>query len=202
MEAAKCPRDWTPEHGIPHASFWKGPMQKENGELIEQGMNATVSLSLFLTARGAYHRYRVCAVFFCLTDGKPMYKLQHTVYTNECVLARKIGSPLTVTIEVTHHADTAMIVGSMNGVICASKTYALHDHVRACDFSPLVANGLMMDDLMTKQQRVSLMTKHGGRVVTGRQVLKEGLKGAKAQRTRNQPPSDNGVKKSFLKENA
>ena len=201
MEAAKCPRDWTPEHGIPHASFWKGPIQKENGERIKRGMDATVCLSLFLTARGAYHRYRVCDVFFCLTDGKTIYKLQHTVYTNECVLAREIGSPLTVTIEVTHHADHAMIVGSMNGVICASKAYAFHDHVRACDFSSLVASSLMMDDLMTKQQRVSLQMMDG-RVVTGRQVLKEGLKGAKAQRTRNQSPSDNGVKKSFLKENA
>ena len=203
MEAAKCPSDWTPAHGIPHAREWEGPMSKENGERIAHGTNGTngiVCLSLFLVEGGAYHRYKVCAVF-SLADGKTIYKLQKTNDPNECVLAREIGSPLAVTIEVTHHADTATIVGSMNGVICASKAYAFHDHVRACDFSSLVASSLMMDDLMTKQQRVSLQMMDG-RVVTGRQVLKEGLKGAKAQRTRNQSPSDNGVKKSFLKENA
>ena len=150
-------------------------MQKENGELIEQGMNATVSLSLFLTARGAYHRYRVCATF-CLTDGKTIYKLQKTTDPNECVLTRKIGSPLAVTIEVTSHADTATIVGSMNGVICATKTYAREDQVRACDFSPLVASGLLLSDRMTRQQRVSLQMMDG-RVVAGGQVLKEGIGG-------------------------
>ena len=158
-------------------------------------------LSLFIVTRGAYHRYKVCAVFVCLTDGKTIYKLQKTSGPYECVLARQIGSPLAVTIEVTYHADTATIVGSMNGVICASKTYAFHDHVWACDFWPLVVSGLMEDDRMTKQQRVS-MQMMDGRVVAGRQVLKEGLKGAKARRTRNQPPSGDDVKKSFLKKNA
>jgi hypothetical protein len=130
-------------------------------------------------------------------DGKTIYKLQKTTDPNECVLAREIGSPLAVTIEVTSHADTATIVGSMNGVICATKTYAREDQVRACDFSPLVASGLLLSDRMTRQQRVSLQMMDG-RVVAGGQVLKEGI-GARARRTRNQPPSGDGVKKSFLK---
>ena len=196
MEAAKCPSDWTPAHGIPHAREWKGPMSKEYGARITHGTNGTVCLSMFLVEGGAYHRYKVCAVF-CLADGKTIYKLQKTNDPNECVLAREIGSPLAVTIEVTSHADTATIVGSMNGVICASKTYAREDQVRACDFSPLVASALLLSDRMTRQQRVSLQMMDG-RVVAGGQVLKEGI-GARARRTRNQPPSGDGVKKSFLK---
>ena len=196
MEAAKCPSDWTPAHGIPHAREWHGPMSKENGERITHGTNGTVCLSLFLVECGAYHRYKVCAVF-SLADGKTIYKLQKTNDPNECVLAREIGSPLAVTIEVTHHADTATVVGSMNGVICASKTYAREDKVRACDFYYLVASGLLLSDRMTRQQRVSLQMMDG-RVVAGVQVLKEGI-GAGARRTRNQPPSGDGVKKSFLK---
>ena len=174
-------------------------MSKENGERIAHGTNGTnctVCLSLFLVEGGAYHRYKVCAVF-SLADGKTIYKLQKTNDPNECVLAREIGSPLAVEIGVTHHADTATIVGSMNGVICASKTYAREDQVRACDFSPLVASGLLMSGRMTWQQRVSLQMMDG-RVVAGGQVLKEGI-GARARRTRNQPPSGDGVKKSFLK---
>ena len=199
MEAAKCPSDWTPAHGIPHAREWEGPMSKENGERIAHGTNGTnctVCLSLFLVEGGAYHRYKVCAVF-SLADGKTIYKLQKTNDPNECVLAREIGSPLAVTIEVTSHADTATIVGSMNGVICASKTYAFHEHVRACDFYPLVTSGLMRYDRMTKHQLVRLQMMDG-RVVAGGQVLKEGIR-ARARRTRNQPPSGDGVKKSFLK---
>ena len=49
----------------------------------------------------------------------------------------------------------------------------------------------------TRQQRVSLQMVDG-RVVAGGQVLKEGIV-ARARRTRNQPPSGDGVKKSFLK---
>ena len=187
MEAAKCPSDWAPAHGIPHAREWNAREWKWRG---------TVCISLFLVEGGAYHRYKVCAVF-CLADGKTIYKLQKTTDPNESVLTRKIGSPLAVTIEVTSHADTATIVGSMNGVICATKTYAREDQVRACDFSPLVASGLLLSDRMTRQQRVSLQMMDG-RVVAGGQVLKEGI-GARARRTRNQPPSGDGVKKSFLK---
>ena len=196
MEAAKCPSDWTPAHGIPHAREWKGPMSKENEERITLRKKGTVCLGLFLVEGGTYHRYKVCAIFN-LADGKKIYKLQKTSDPNECVLAREIGSPLAVEIGVTHHADTATIVGSMNGVICASKTYAREDQVRACDFSPLVASGLLLSDRMTRQQRVSLQMMDG-RVVAGGQVLKEGI-GARARRTRNQPPSGDGVKKSFLK---
>ena len=196
MEAAKCPSDWTPAHGIPHAREWKGPMSKENEERITLRKKGTVCLGLFLVQGGTYHRYKVCAIFN-LADGKKIYKLQKTNDPNECVLAREIGSPLAVTIEVTSHADTATIVGSMNGVTCASKTYAREDQVRACDFVPLVAKGLLLSDRMTRQQRVSLQMMDG-RVVAGGQVLKEGI-GARARRTRNQPPSGDGVKKSFLK---
>ena len=196
MEAAKCPSDWTPAHGIPPAREWEGPLSKENGERIIHGTNGTVCLSLFVYKCGGSHRYKVCAVFR-LADGKTIHKLHKANDPNKCVLAREIGSPLAVTIEVTHHADTATIVGSMNGVICASKTYAREDQVRACDFSPLVASFLKRRGCITWQRRVSLQMMDG-RVVEGRQVLKEGI-GARARRTRNQPPGGDVVKKSFLK---